>query len=66
MNEVEKEIVIAFAKCNMNLSETARLVHMHRNSIVYQLEKIQKKTGLQPKRFFDLIKLVEMCEEVAV
>ena len=66
MNALEKEIVLAFAECNMDLSKTARKTYMHRNSIVYQLEKIQKKTGLQPKRFFDLIKLVEMCKEVAV
>ena len=46
MNALEKEIVLAFAKCNMNLSETARKTYMHRNSIVYQLEKIQKKTGI--------------------
>lgn len=66
MNALEKEIVLAFAKCDMNLSETARKRYMHRNSIVYQLEKVEKKTGLQPKRFFDLIKLVKLCDEVVV
>ena len=66
MNAMEKEIILAFAKCDMNLSKTARKTYMHRNSIVYQLERIEKKTGLQPKKFFDLIKLVKMCKEVAV
>ena len=61
MSEVEKEIVIAFAKCNMNLSETARMVHMHRNSVIYNFEKIFKKTGLKPQRFLDLVKLVKMA-----
>jgi carbohydrate diacid regulator len=40
-----------YCKCNMNLSETARMLFLHRNSLVYRLEKIKELTGLDYARF---------------
>lgn len=44
--------VYKFFQNNLNISETARQLYLHRNTLVYRLEKIQKKTGLDV-RFFD-------------
>ena len=44
--------VYKFFQNNLNISETARQLYIHRNTLVYRLEKIQKKTGLDV-RFFD-------------
>ncbi|MGM0370552.1 MAG: CdaR family transcriptional regulator [Bacillota bacterium] len=42
---------------NLNISETARELFLHRNSILYRLDKIKEVTGLDPKKFNDAIQL---------
>lgn len=62
MTQIEKEIILAYAKCNMTASETARMVHYHPNNVEYHLTKIKKKYGLDPKVFYDLVKLLEIAK----
>ncbi|MEF9840864.1 MAG: helix-turn-helix domain-containing protein, partial [Lachnospiraceae bacterium] len=38
--------VYKFFENNLNISETARQLYIHRNTLVYKLDKIQKATGL--------------------
>ena len=59
MSETDREVLIAFAECNMNRSKTARKLMYHRNNILYHLQKIREETGLNPYRFFDLVKLLQ-------
>ena len=59
MNETDKEILIAFAECNMNVCETARELMYHRNNVDYHLKRIEEKADLNPKCFFDLVKLLQ-------
>lgn len=40
---------------NLHVSETARQLYLHRNTLVYRLEKIQKSTGLDLKNFDDAV-----------
>ncbi|WP_052343797.1 CdaR family transcriptional regulator [Bacillus massiliigorillae] len=42
---------MTYCKCNMNLSETSRKLFLHRNSLVYRLEKISKLTSLNINNF---------------
>lgn len=42
-----------FFENNLNLSETARQLYVHRNTLVYRFEKLQKKFGLDLKTFSD-------------
>jgi carbohydrate diacid regulator len=42
---------MAYCKCNMNLSETARSLFIHRNSLVYRLEKIAELSSLNLSKF---------------
>lgn len=42
-----------FFENGLNMSETARQLHLHRNTLVYRLEKLQKATGLDIRVFED-------------
>lgn len=42
-----------FFENNLNVSETARQLYIHRNTLVYRLEKLQKSTGLDIRVFED-------------
>ena len=41
----------AFFENNLNVSETSRKLFVHRNTLVYRLEKIRKLTGLDLREF---------------
>jgi len=44
-----------FFENNLNISETSRKLFVHRNTLVYRLEKIRKLTGLDLREFEDAI-----------
>lgn len=44
-----------FFENNLNVSETSRQLFVHRNTLVYRLEKIQKSTGLDVRCFDDAL-----------
>ena len=44
-----------FFENNLNVSETARKLYVHRNTLVYRLEKVKKITGLDLREFEDAI-----------
>lgn len=43
--------VNCFLANNMNIAETARQLHMHRNTLLYRIEQIENETGLDIRRF---------------
>lgn len=62
MTDVEKNIVLSYAENDMNETKTARAIHYHRNTIEYHFKKITEKYGLNPHKFYDLIKLIKMAK----
>ena len=44
-----------FLENNLNVSETSRQLFIHRNTLVYRLDKIQKLTNLDLRVFDDAI-----------
>lgn len=44
-----------FFENNLNLSETSRQLYVHRNTLVYRFEKLQKKIGLDIRTFEDAL-----------
>ena len=45
----------SFFENNLNISETSRNTFVHRNTLVYRLDKIQKITGLDVRNFEDAV-----------
>lgn len=60
LTEIDRAMVLALAECNMNATEVARINHYHRNTVVFHMNRVQRETGLDPRRFYDLVSLVEM------
>jgi carbohydrate diacid regulator len=57
--------VAKFFENNLNTSETARQLYIHRNTLLYRIEKIFRLTGLDLKRFDDavLLKIAILLEK---
>ncbi len=51
------ETVDVFFDENMSLTQTAKKLNIHRNTLLYRLSKIKKITGLDPRNFNDAVKL---------
>ena len=54
IDDLDQEIIFTIQKFfenNLNVSETSRQLYVHRNTLVYRLDKIQKITGLDLRVF---------------
>lgn len=53
-----------FFENSLNLSETSRQLYIHRNTLVYRLDKIQKVMGLDLRNFHDAVtfKIIMMMD----
>ena len=49
------ETINKFFENSLNVSETSRQLYIHRNTLVYRLDKLQKATGLDLRVFDDAI-----------
>ena len=57
-NEFDEETLTTinkFFENSLNVSETSRQLFIHRNTLVYRLDKLQKSTGLDLRIFEDAI-----------
>ena len=44
-----------FLRTSLNVSETSRNLYMHRNTLLYRLDKIERATGLNIRNFSDAV-----------
>lgn len=57
-DELDEETLITIGKFyenNLNVSETARQLFVHRNTLVYRIEKLEKSSGLDIRKFDDAL-----------
>lgn len=59
LNELDWQIVKAYADNNMTIYGAARQCYMNPNSIRNHLEKVKLHTGLDPRCFYDLAELMK-------
>ncbi len=55
LDEETLETISKFFENSLNVSETSRQLFIHRNTLVYRLDKLQKTTGLDLRVFEDAI-----------
>lgn len=49
--------VSTFLSHRLNLTEAAEALHIHRNTLIYRLEKTRQLIGLDPRRFDDALQI---------
>ena len=54
-NDEMVHTIEVFFENNLNLSEAARKLYIHRNTLVYRLEKVQRLTGFDLREFDDAV-----------
>ena len=57
--------LLEFIKCNYNISKTARNLHIHRQSLLYRLDKIEEITEMSLSEHRDLF-LLDVCLRMLV
>ncbi len=55
LNGETLETIRAFFQNDLNISTTARQLFIHRNTLLYRIEKIRKATGLDLRKFDDAV-----------
>ena len=63
LTEQEVKIIKAMVQCNMKVKPAANSIPASHMYIRYNIEKLKRRTGLDPRRFLDLMKLYQMVEE---
>jgi len=51
-----------FFRKDLNLSDTARQLYIHRNTLVYRLDKVQRQVGLDLRKFDDAVTFKMLLE----
>ncbi len=49
------ELALEFFRHDLNISETARYCYLHRNTLIYRLDRIEKETGFNMRNFDDAV-----------
>ena len=60
MEDRDKKLLKTYAENSMSMKKTGDAVYLHYNSIRYRFRLIQRETGLNPRNFYDLEKLLAM------
>ena len=55
LDEESRSTIKMFFENNLNVSETSRQLFIHRNTLVYRIEKLEKITGLDLRNFDDAV-----------
>ena len=66
MTPLDKEIIKGMADNNLNMMAVARGLYMHRNTVLFHIEKVQRETGLNARKFYDLAELLLLIDKSEV
>lgn len=65
MTEDRKKVIFTYAECSMNAEKASRILFMAPESVRYHLRATHEVTGLDPRNFWDLVKLIKNINDGA-
>lgn len=60
---VAEEFICEFAKNDLNASKASKALYMHRNTVLYKVEKLLEMTGFDVRCFLDLYILYSLIDK---
>lgn len=64
MDAETRNTIKVFFDSGLSLAETARSLYVHRNTLVYRIDKIEKQTGLDIRKFDDAM-IMKLCLQIS-
>lgn len=64
MTDVDRDIIKGLADNDLNTTKTAKALYMGRRTVYRYIKRIEKLTGLNPLKFWDLVELIKMIGEM--
>lgn len=62
-SDIQRTIILALAECDLKVGRVADKLYRNKNGVCYHIEKIEKLTGKNPRKFYDLVDLLQMIKE---
>lgn len=59
LNDVDRQLLLTYASCDMKLKRTAETLNYGQSSITLRMRTIKRLTGLNPHKFWQLCKLLD-------
>lgn len=63
MKDIDTDVIRAMADCNMRQYAVSKKIYAARSTVNYRIRKIKQETGLDPRKFCDLVKLLDIIGE---
>lgn len=63
MNERTKQVILSYARNNMNAARAAKELNYSPSTIKWYLDRVEPTTGLNPRHFEDLINLLMIIKK---
>lgn len=59
---VSLPVIQAVADCDLNASKASQLLYMHRNTLLYKMERLLELSGFDLKSFYDVYILIKLMK----
>lgn len=63
ITEYDKKLIRTMCDCNLVMTKAARELNYHYHSIIYQIDRLKKKTGYDLSTFYGAVALLRLIEE---
>lgn len=64
LDELDIEVIRGLADNRMNVTFTAEALHLHRNTVLFRINRVRKKTNIDPMDFYGLCKLLMLVGQM--
>lgn len=64
MTPEEAKAILALAENGLRIEPATKMLYLHRSTLCRRIQRIKKKTGMDPLNFFDMQTLVPKAKQI--